>query len=77
MLTGLHLVSIDKKTNRVLERPQSGDLPVPQSLTERCGYRPDRSSSGSAWPDKRISTVGTQNLRLGRDRLAAYHIVYV
>ena len=77
MLTGLHLVSIDKKTNRVLERPQSGDLPVPQSLTERCGYRPDRSSSSSFGLTSAFRTVGTQNLRLGRDRLAAYHIVYV
>jgi len=37
MLTSLHLVSMDKKTNRVVERAEFRDLAVPQSLTERCG----------------------------------------
>jgi hypothetical protein len=56
MLTGLHLVSIDQKTNRVVERAA---IHGPGNAAVADGTlwdRTHRSSSGSALPDERTET---------------------
>jgi hypothetical protein len=56
MLTGLHLVSIDKKTNRVVERAALQG-PGGAAVADGTLWVTNRSNLlSSAWPDKQIGT---------------------